>query len=129
MERLALFSSCAWWSWVLPLLRESEEEKSGAMRARDRLCHGAERAIRLTLKSEAVFEDFDLERPVLVTARQDRSRPRQPVIDRHAKDRVWFLHCSAGIGGRRQAQIGIGNQFRSAPAGPFGQVAFSLGLQ
>jgi hypothetical protein len=58
------------------------------------------------------------------------SRPRQPVIDRHAQDRGWFLRCSPSIGGRcRQAQIGISNQFRSAPAGPFGQVTFALGLQ
>src|SRR5215475_1209361 len=116
MERSAPLSSGACWSWLLPLLRESEEEMSGAMRAGDRLGHGAERAIRLALKSEPVFEDFDLKRAALVAAGQDRSRPRQPVIDRHAQDRGWFLRCSAGSGGRgRQAHVGIGNQFRSAP--------------
>src|SRR5215471_8829631 len=81
-------------------LREAEEEMSGAMRAGDRLGHGAERAIRLALKGEAVFQDFDLKRAALVTAGQDRSRPRQAVIDRHAQDRGWLLRCSASIGGR-----------------------------
>jgi len=47
----------------------------------------------------------------LMAARQDRARPRQPVIGRHAQDRGWSVRCSAGIGGRgRQAHIGIGNQ-------------------
>src|SRR5262245_65982594 len=102
---------------------------SGAMRAGDRLGHGAERAIRLALQSEAVFEDFDLERPALVTAGQDRARPRQPVIDRHAQDRAWFLRCRASIGGGGpKAPIGIGDPLRSAPAGPVGPVALGPGL-
>jgi hypothetical protein len=47
----------------------------------------------------------------------------------HAQGRGWFLRCSAGSGGRcRQAHVGIGNQLCNAPAGPFGQVAFGLGL-
>jgi hypothetical protein len=51
------------------------------MRASDGFGDGAERAVDLILKPEAVVEDVDLQGAALVAAGQDRARTRQAVVD------------------------------------------------
>src|SRR5205823_3162567 len=73
-------------SSATPLAAEAEEQVAVAVRAGDRLGHGAERRIDLAVMLEAVGQDLHLQHLALVLAGQDGARRGEAVVRLEPED-------------------------------------------
>src|SRR5271165_2435647 len=72
---------CFYLSSATPRFKQPEEVKAVAMRSRNGLGYGTQRAINLPFEGEALLQDGDVELVPLVKAGQDGARQRQTAVD------------------------------------------------
>ena len=103
------------------------------MRAGDRLRHGGQRRIDLSLVSEAMLQHLHLHDLALVRSRENRTGRRQAVVGLRGQRCRRRRSLGRSIGtfylGRIEAEVGVVGQFLGATASALGQTALDECLQ